>query len=126
MTQRLQVYRCNICGNIVLVLHPGVGTLVCCGQPMQLLTEQTTETGYEKHLPVVEPTPTGTKVRVGSTPHPMTPDHHIQWIELATDDTLLIKFLQPTQPPEAEFPVKAEKLRVRTYCNLHSLWKAST
>jgi len=52
MTELEQVYRCNICGNIVEVLHAGVGTLVCCGQPMELLTEKTEDVGLEKHVPV--------------------------------------------------------------------------
>jgi len=123
MTQRLQVYRCNVCGNIVMVMHPSVGTLVCCGQPMQLLEEKTEDVGMEKHVPVIEKTETGVKVRVGSIPHPMEMKHYIEWIELTADDRIYIKFMKPGDAPEADFPVKAEKLSAREYCNIHGLWK---
>jgi len=123
MTQIKQIYRCNICGNIVEVLHSGVGQLVCCGQPMELLTEKTEDVGREKHIPVVEKTKNGIKIKVGSIPHPMEENHYIQWIELIVDDFSLRKFLKPGDKPEAEFEVKAETLEAREYCNLHGLWK---
>ncbi|MCL7385357.1 MAG: desulfoferrodoxin [Thaumarchaeota archaeon] len=124
MTQKLQVYKCNVCGNIVMVMHPSFGELVCCGQPMQLLEEKTEDVGMEKHVPVIERTATGVKVKVGSIPHPMEGNHYIEWIELTADDKVYIKFLKPGDAPEAEFPVKAEKLSAREYCNIHGLWKS--
>ena len=125
MTERRQIYKCNVCGNIVEVLHSGVGQLVCCGKPMELLVEKTEEAGGEKHVPVVERTEAGIKVKVGSVPHPMTEDHYIEWIELTTGDETFIKFLKPGEAPEAEFEVKAGKLIAREYCNVHGLWKSS-
>ncbi|HEX69186.1 MAG TPA: desulfoferrodoxin, partial [Candidatus Bathyarchaeota archaeon] len=86
MAELKQVYRCNICGNIVEVLHAGSGQLVCCGQPMELLTEKTEDVGKEKHVPVVEMTADGFKVKVGSIEHPMEENHYIEWIELIADD----------------------------------------
>ena len=71
MTERLQVYKCEICGNIVEVLHEGQGELVCCGEPMKLLVEGAVDAAKEKHVPVVEKTAGGIKVKVGSVPHPM-------------------------------------------------------
>ncbi len=124
MTEKLHVYKCNVCGNIVVVLHPGAGTLVCCNQPMQLLKEKTEDVGREKHVPVVEKTEKGVRIRVGSIPHPMEENHFIEWIELTTDDKVFVKFLKPRDPPEAEFDVKAEKITVREYCNVHGLWKS--
>ncbi len=124
MTELRQIYRCNVCGNIVEVLHAGVGTLVCCGQPMELLTEKTEDAGLEKHVPVIEKTETGYLVKVGSIPHPMEEKHYIEWIELVTDGKLCRKFLKPDEKPEALFEVKAEKVWAREYCNIHGLWKS--
>ena len=124
MTELRQIYRCNVCGNIVEVLHAGVGTLVCCGQPMELLTEKTEDAGLEKHVPVIEKTETGYLVKVGSIPHPMEEKHYIEWIELVTDGKSCRKFLKPDEKPEALFEVKAEKVWAREYCNIHGLWKS--
>jgi superoxide reductase len=125
MTEQKQVYKCNICGNIVEVLHAGGGELICCGQPMQLLTEKTSDAGLEKHVPVLEKTATGVKVKVGSVPHPMEEKHYIEWIELIADDRVHRKFLKPGEKPEAEFwKPTAEKIQAREYCNVHGLWKS--
>lgn len=127
MTKQKQVYKCNICGNIVEVLHAGVGDLVCCGQPMQLLEEKTKDVGQEKHVPVIEKTEKGVKVKVGSILHPMEEKHYIEWIELIADGKVHIKFLKPGDAPEAEFCIcNAEKIEAREYCNLHGLWKSSS
>jgi superoxide reductase len=124
MVELKQVYKCNICGNIVEVIHAGVGELVCCGQPMELLTEKTQDMGNEKHVPVIEKTAAGVKVKVGSVPHPMEEKHYIEWIELHADDMVYRKFLKPMDKPEAEFCVKAQRVSAREYCNIHGLWKS--
>ena len=123
MTQRLQVYKCDVCGNIVEVLHAGKGQLICCNQPMKLLEENTVDAAKEKHVPVIEKTDRGYKVKVGSVAHPMEEKHYIEWIELIADGTVLRKFLNPGDNPEAEFEVASEKVSARGYCNLHGLWK---
>jgi superoxide reductase len=124
MIQVKQIYRCSICGNIVEVLYAGGGTLVCCGKPMELLIEKTEDVGKEKHVPVIEKTEKGVKVKVGSVPHPMEENHYIQWIELIADGVSLRKFLKPGDKPEAEFEAKAKKIEAREYCNIHGLWKS--
>lgn len=124
MAEKLQVYRCNLCGNIVEVMSPGAGILVCCKQPMELLGENTTDAAQEKHVPVIEKSDTGITVKVGSVPHPMVDDHYIQWIELIADGEVHRKFLKPGEAPEAVFNVKAENVVAREYCNLHGQWKA--
>lgn len=124
MAQRLEVYRCNICGNIVMVLHAGRGQLVCCNQSMELLKENTTDAAQEKHVPVIEKVEGGYKVKVGSVPHPMEEKHYIEWIELQADGKSYLQFLNPGEAPEAFFKVEAEKVSAREYCNLHGLWKA--
>jgi len=119
-----QVYKCNICGNIIEINVVGGGPLVCCGQPMQLLKENTTDASLEKHVPVIEKTKNGFKVTVGSVPHPMEEKHYIQWIELIADGKSYKEFLKPGMKPEAEFCVRASKVIAREYCNLHGLWRA--
>lgn len=123
MTQIKQIYKCNICGNIVEVLHSGVGQLVCCGQPMELLKEKIEDVGQEKHVPVIEKTENGIKVKVGSIPHPMEENHYIEWIEIIVDGKSCRKFLKPKDQPEAEFELQGEKIEAREYCNIHGLWK---
>ncbi|MCK4261660.1 desulfoferrodoxin [bacterium] len=126
MIDRLQVYKCNICGNIVEVLHAGGGELVCCGQPMELLKEKTEDAGQEKHLPVIERTEDGVKVKVGSIPHPMEEEHYIEWIEVVADGEVYRKFLKPGNAPAAQFGIKSEKIETREYCSVHGLWKAES
>ncbi len=123
MTELKQVYRCPICGNIVEVVHPAGGTLSCCGQPMQLLKENSQDAALEKHVPVVEKIEGGWRVTVGSVEHPMLPEHHIEWIELITDDKIMRKYLKPGDKPMAEFMTEATEVTAREYCNLHGLWK---
>ena len=125
MTALKQVYRCNVCGNIVEVLHAGKGQLVCCGQPMELLQGKTEDVGLEKHVPVIEATDKGIKVKVGDVPHPMEEKHYIEWVEVITDGGIYRKFLKPGDKPEAEFEVRPQTIVAREYCNVHSLWKSS-
>lgn len=124
MTAKLQVYKCETCGNIVEVLHEGQGELVCCGKPMMLLIENTTDASKEKHVPVFEKTASGIKVKVGSAPHPMEEKHYIEWIQVMADGKVYRQFLSPGNPPEAIFEIKAEKITAREYCNVHGLWKS--
>lgn len=125
MPEQKQVYKCEVCGQIVEVLKGGTGELVCCGQPMKLLEENTVDAAVEKHVPVIEKTENGVKVKVGSVPHPMTEEHYIEWIEVITDDRILIKFLKPGEKPERTFTVRGLKFTARAYCNLHGLWRSS-
>lgn len=124
MTEQLQIYKCEVCGNIVEVLHSGVGELVCCGQPMKLFVENTVDAAKEKHVPVVEKSEDGFKVKVGSVAHPMEEKHYIEWIEIIADGTAYRQFLKPGEAPEATFCIKADKITAREYCNIHGLWRA--
>lgn len=123
MSERLQVYKCEVCGNMVEVLHSGAGQLVCCGQPMSLLEENTVDAAREKHIPVVEKTASGVKVKVGSVAHPMEEKHYIEWIETIADGKAYRQFLRPGEAPEATFDIEADQVTAREYCNLHGLWK---
>jgi len=125
MTKVLEIYKCGVCGNIVEVVHASGGQLVCCNQPMTLVTENTVDASKEKHVPVIEKTATGYKVSVGSVKHPMEEKHYIEWIELLADGVAYRKFLKPGGEPVAVFDgVAAASVSAREYCNLHGLWKA--
>lgn len=123
MTRQKEIYKCEICGNIVEVLHEGAGELVCCNQPMKLQEEKSEDPEKgEKHVPIQEKNEEGVVVKVGSVEHPMDEDHYIEWIEISTDKGVSKKFLKPGEKPEAKFPVKKD-VKTREYCNLHGLWK---
>jgi len=124
MAQRLEVYKCDLCGNIVEVLFGSDGQLVCCGQPMTLLAENTVDAALEKHVPVIEKVDGGVKVKVGEVAHPMEAEHFIQWIEIIADGKVYRQFLNPGDAPEAVFSVDADQVTAREYCNLHGHWKA--
>ena len=124
MAERLEVYKCEACGNIVEVLHGGAGELVCCGAPMVLLAENTVDAAQEKHVPVVEKVAAGFKVKVGEVPHPMEEKHYIEWIEIIADGKAYRQFLKPGDQPEAFFPEQEGNVVAREYCNLHGLWKS--
>jgi superoxide reductase len=124
MAERLEVYKCEACGNIIEVLHGGEGELVCCGEPMKKMTENTVDAAKEKHVPVIEKISGGYKVKVGEVAHPMEEKHYIEWIELIADGKAYRQFLEPGQAPEADFMIAADQVSAREYCNIHGLWKA--
>lgn len=123
MTARLQIYKCEVCGNIVEVLHEGAGELVCCGQPMTLCRENEVDAAVEKHVPVIEEVEGGVKVKVGDVAHPMQEEHHIEWIEVISGEAAYRAFLKPGDEPEAVFNIDVGQITAREYCNLHGLWK---
>ena len=124
MAKRLEIYKCETCGNIIEVLHGGEGELVCCGQPMVQLVENTVDAAKEKHVPVIEKVEGGVKVKVGEVAHPMEEKHWIEWVEIIADGKAYKQFLNPGEAPEAIFNVEADQITAREYCNLHGLWKA--
>jgi superoxide reductase len=123
MAKRIEIYKCEACGNIVEVLHGGDGELVCCGEPMKLMVENKVDAAKEKHVPVIEKISGGVKVKVGSVAHPMEDKHYIEWIEIIADGKAYRQFLKSSEKPEASFQVAADKIQAREYCNLHGLWK---
>ena len=118
----MEVYQCELCGNMVEVLHAGGGELVCCGQPMNLLAENSTDAAKEKHVPVIEKSAKGVLVKVGSVSHPMEEKHYIEWIEVTSGINLSVIGLKPGEKPEAEFCTTDMNAKVRAYCNVHGLW----
>ncbi|MBN1828663.1 MAG: desulfoferrodoxin [Deltaproteobacteria bacterium] len=124
MTHRLEIYKCEVCGNIVEVLHEGPGELVCCGKPMKLFKENTVDASKEKHVPIAEEKAGLLTVKVGAAPHPMEEKHYIEWIEVIADGTTYRHFLKPGDKPEATFSISASTYILREYCNLHGLWKS--
>lgn len=125
MTELLQVYKCEVCGNMVEVIHAGDGELSCCGQPMKYMQPGTTDGATEKHVPVIEKWKKGYHIKVGSARHPMEDKHHVEWIELITPGASIKRYLSPDDEPEAFFDeVDANDVTVREYCNLHGLWQS--
>jgi len=123
MAEKLEIYKCSLCGNIVEVLHGGEGELVCCGEPMEKLVAKTADEGKEKHVPVIEKTGNAIIVKVGSVAHPMEEKHYIEWIQLIADGKVYRQFLAPGKKPEAKFEILAENVTAQEYCNVHGLWK---
>ncbi len=123
MTNLKQIYKCEVCGNIVEVVHEAGGQLVCCGRPMTLVNENTVDASKEKHVPVVEKVEGGVLVKVGSVTHPMEEKHYIEWIEIHAGNKVYRKYLKPGDKPEALFKIDEEVEYAREYCNVHGLWK---
>ena len=126
MPQLNEVYKCELCGNIVEMLHGGPGALSCCNQKMVLLTENTVDAALEKHVPVIEIGADSITVKVGSVAHPMADEHYIEWIELIADGKVYRQNLQPGSTPAATFPLIAKAVTAREYCNLHGHWSAKS
>ena len=124
MAEKLDIFKCMKCGNVVEVLHGGCDSMTCCGEAMKHRKEGATDGALEKHVPVIEKIDGGYKVTVGSVAHPMTEEHYIPWIELIADGQSLMAFLKPGDKPEAVFKTDAAKVTAREYCNLHGVWKA--
>ncbi|HWP96274.1 MAG TPA: desulfoferrodoxin [Syntrophomonadaceae bacterium] len=125
MAKLLGIYKCEVCGNMVEVIWEGAGELVCCGQPMKLMEENSVDASLEKHVPVAETEGDLLTVKVGSAVHPMTEEHYIQWIEVLIGDKVCRASLKPGMAPEASFriPDGSQTIVLRAYCNLHGLWK---
>ena len=128
MAKKLEIYKCDLCGNITEVMHGGKGAMQCCGQDMALLTENTVDAAKEKHVPVIEKVDGGVKVKLGEVAHPMEEKHYIEWIEIIVGDMVCSQFLKPGDAPEATFKIEPDvvidNINARAYCNLHGHWKA--
>jgi superoxide reductase len=123
MSCEKKFYKCGVCGNLVEMVHVGGGTLVCCGQDMNLLVANSVEASTEKHIPVVDVKDGKVTVTVGSVAHPMTEEHLIQWIYLCTETTGKLVYLKANDQPTATFCLdESGKGEVFAYCNLHGLW----
>jgi superoxide reductase len=122
MTKMFEVYKCEVCGNITKVVHNSGGLLVCCGKPMILQQEKTTDQGKEKHVPVIEKSASGIMVKVGSVPHPMEETHYLEWVDVRTGENVYVRSFKPGEKPETEFCIADTNVKARAYCNVHGLW----
>jgi len=123
MTEEKQIYKCQVCGNIVEITHNGAGELHCCNKPMQEMKENTQEAATEKHIPTIKDTESGIQIIIGEVLHPMTEEHYIEWIEIITEKKVMRHHLKPGESPEMKCKVPKEKIKtIRAYCNLHGLW----
>ena len=126
MNSDLKIFKCAVCGNTAAVIEDMGIPMMCCGDEMEELSANSVDAAVEKHVPVVSESGGATDVSVGSTAHPMTPEHHIAWIILTTKQGFQIKYLEKTGDPKAQFGLSGDdKAAVAyAYCNLHGLWKA--
>ncbi len=124
MAEKLEIYQCLLCGNIVETLRGGDGELVCCGQPMKKLIAKKADVGKEKHVPVIEKADGAIIVKIGSVPHPMEEKHYIEWIEIVTDGKAYRQFLKPGDQPQARFNITGNDLTAREHCSIHGLWES--
>ena len=125
MVERSQIFKCEMCGIIVVVLHDGTGPLFCCGDKLKLQEANSVDAAMEKHVPILKIKEQSVNVKVGSTPHPMEADHYIETICLHTEnDEVFVKFLKPGDVPEANFSVDSPVAFAQAYCNKHGLWKS--
>ena len=127
MTEQLEFYRCNVCGNFVEVVFSGDGELVCCGQPMEHLKpkNKSEEMMGEKHVPVIHTTDSGFDIKVGSVPHPMEESHYIAFIEATSPDKRYVKrkYLVPHEEPVLKLKCNCDDgIIAREFCNIHGLW----
>jgi superoxide reductase len=125
MASQLEIYKCEVCGNIIEVLHAGGGIPACCDKTMKRFIENTVDAAKEKHVPVIEKVEGGFKVKVGAVAHPMEEKHYIEWIEVIDGARVYRQFLKPGSPAEAVFITKSASIVAREYCNLHGLWKGA-
>lgn len=126
MAKRHQIYKCGICGNCIDIVNGGDGELVCCGEPMKLLTEKTADQGKEKHVPVMEMIKEGLSVSVGKDPHPMEETHFIEWIEIVDQDISCRHYLKPGTSPQTVFKTTHPQVLAREYCSVHGLWTSGS
>ena len=126
MTEKLELYKCNICGNLTQVILSGVGELVCCGEPMQKLEAKYEENNElaEKHVPTIETEENKKVVKLKN--HPMSMEHYIQFIEAITKDksTVYLKYLNPEDIAEFEINNLEEDIEALEHCNIHGLWRS--
>ncbi len=129
MTEQLQIYKCNVCGNIVEVVNQGTGELVCCSVPMEQLQEHSNDdNAMEKHVPIITMEGENKTIRIGSIPHPMEKEHYIIFIEAISADKKYLKrkFLYPNEEPKMELKADCSynEFTARELCNIHGLWKS--
>ena len=123
MAEKLQVYKCSLCSNMVEVVHSGDGEMACCGQAMEKLIAKTDDQGKEKHVPVIEKADGQVTVKVGSIAHPMEQEHYIEWIEIISDGKAYRQFLNPGDTPEAVFNITGDAIIAKESCTIHGIWK---
>lgn len=125
MTKKFEIYKCEVCGNVVEILSEAQGQLVCCGEEMKLLEEKSNEEGItEKHKPIITIEDKRVTIKVGEIQHPMLPEHHIDFIEAISLDGKYLKrkYLEINEAPELSFICNSDKMKARELCNIHGLW----
>lgn len=128
MTEKLNLYQCEVCKTIIQVLVEGKGELVCCDKPMKHLSPNTEENvKLEYHLPIVLKVDDEEFIQVGKEPHPMTEEHYIQIIQTISEcgKKVFTRLLEPNSEPKikVEFDNFGD-YKINEYCNIHGLWES--
>ena len=120
MTLKNQLFKCDICDNVVEVTHSGAGSLVCCGEEMRQLEEKKAEVG-NPHYAIVEKNNDEVSIKFN---HEMIPEHYIEFVEVISNDEKYLKrkYLKPNEPAELTFKCSCKDgFKVRIYCNIHGV-----
>lgn len=126
MTEKFEIYKCNVCGNLVQVLLNGVGELVCCGEKMELISphNQENDNGMsEKHSPTITTIDENTKeIKVEN--HPMTDEHYIMFVEYWSQDKnkMQMQFFKPEEKATMKTNIKCNNPTAISYCNIHGMY----
>lgn len=122
MKEKVNYFKCPICGNIIEITNGDINRVKCCNKELEQLVANTTDGVLEKHVPVYEIVNNEIIIKVGETIHPMEEKHYIMWISLVTDDMIIRKNLKPGDEPIVKLPYIKGAI-IYEYCNLHGLWK---
>lgn len=121
---KTMLFRCPVCGNVIMKVIDGGVIPSCCGKQMEELHANVSDGKSEYHVPVVEcEHDNKAKIRIGKDLHPMSADHYIQFVCVETCCSMQIHFFKPDDKPQIELCADCRITAVYAYCNIHGLWK---
>ncbi|WMJ24011.1 desulfoferrodoxin family protein [Paludicola sp. MB14-C6] len=123
--QDSKFFVCKHCGNLIGTIHSSGVPIICCGEEMEQLNANVTDAAVEKHIPVVSIENNIVNVKIGEIEHPMSKEHHIEWVYVEIQNGGQRKCLAIETKPELSFAITDDDkvVGVYAYCNLHGLWK---
>lgn len=118
--------KCTHCGQMIAMVKETGVPIICCGEEMKEIIAGTSDAAVEKHVPIYSVANNIVKVYVGQIEHPMSIEHHIEWVSLQCKKGNQRKALPVSGKPYVEFFIEPDDQveTVYAYCNLHGLWKS--